>query len=101
MEPLVYAVGIVNAFAWGTKQPAGFTPSEIQFIREILPVYGTVAELKALRRVIGGGSDHSFRAAGSPAGFEGPRRTRWRSRDLPAATPFIPRAIAATVVPRK
>src|SRR5258708_11135579 len=54
MEPLVYAVGIVNAFAWGTKQPAGFTPSEIQFIREILPVYGTVAELKALRRFIGG-----------------------------------------------
>jgi adenylate cyclase len=54
MEPLVYAVGIVNAFAWATKRPGGFSAAEIQFIRDTLPSYGAVAELKALRRFIGG-----------------------------------------------
>lgn len=54
MEPLVYAVGIVNAFAWATRRPGGFSAGEMQFIRDILPAYAAVAELKALRRFIGG-----------------------------------------------
>jgi len=54
MEPLVYAVGMVNAFAWGTKQPGGFTAAEIRLFRDILPPFAAVAELKALRRFIGG-----------------------------------------------
>jgi adenylate cyclase len=54
MEPLVYAVGIVNAFAWATNRPGGFSAGEMQFIRDILPAYAAVAELKALRRFIGG-----------------------------------------------
>ena len=54
MEPLVYAVGIVNAFAWATKRPGGFTAGEMQFIRDILPAYAAVTELKALRRFISG-----------------------------------------------
>jgi len=54
MEPLVYAVGIVNAFAWATKRPGGFSADEMQFIRDILPAYAAVTELKALRRFISG-----------------------------------------------
>lgn len=54
MEPLVYAVGIVNAFAWATKQPGGFSAGDMRFFRDILPAYAAVAELKALRRFIGG-----------------------------------------------
>ena len=53
MEPLVYAVGITNAFSWATKRTGGFAPQELQFMRELLPAYGSVAELKALRRFIG------------------------------------------------
>jgi adenylate cyclase len=54
VEPLVYAVGIVNAFAWATKRAGGFSSDEMQFIRDILPAYAAVTELKALRRFIGG-----------------------------------------------
>jgi adenylate cyclase len=54
MEPLVYAIGIVNAFAWATKRPGGFTADEMWLIRDLLPAYAAIAELKALRRFIGG-----------------------------------------------
>ena len=54
MEPLIYAVGLINAFSWATKRPGGFTPAEMQFMRGLLPAYAAVAELKALRRFIGG-----------------------------------------------
>jgi len=54
IEPLVFAIGIVNAFAWATKRPGGFTAGEMQLIRDILPAYAAVTELKALRRFIGG-----------------------------------------------
>jgi adenylate cyclase len=54
VEPLVYAVGTVNAFAWATKRPGGFSADEIRFMCDILPAYAAVAELKALRRFIGG-----------------------------------------------
>jgi adenylate cyclase len=54
MEPLVYAVGMVNAFAWATKRPGGFSNAEIGFLRDLLPSFAAVAELKALRRFIGG-----------------------------------------------
>jgi adenylate cyclase len=53
MEPLVYATGMVNAFAWATKRPGGFSGAETQFMRDMLPSVGTVAELKALRIFIG------------------------------------------------
>jgi adenylate cyclase len=53
-EPLVYAAGMVNAFAWATKRPSGFSAGEMRFFRDILPSYAAVAELKALRRFIGG-----------------------------------------------
>lgn len=54
MEPLVYAVGIVNAFAWATKRAGGFSSDDMRLFRDILPAYAAVAELKALRRFIGG-----------------------------------------------
>jgi adenylate cyclase len=54
MEPLVYAVGLVNAFSWATKRPGGFSPAELQLFRDILPAFAAVAELKALRRFISG-----------------------------------------------
>jgi adenylate cyclase len=54
MEPLTYAVGLINAFSWATKKPGGFTPAEMRFMRGLLPAYATIAELKALRRFVGG-----------------------------------------------
>jgi len=54
MEPLVYAVGIVNAFSMATRKAGGFSVAEKRFFRDILPAYAAVAELKALRRFIGG-----------------------------------------------
>lgn len=54
MEPLTYSVGIINGFSWATKRAGGFTPAEMQFMRGLLPGYAAIAELKALRRFIGG-----------------------------------------------
>jgi adenylate cyclase len=54
IAPLVYAVGIVNAFSFATRQPGGFRDGELRFFDDILPAYAAVAELKALRRFIGG-----------------------------------------------
>jgi len=54
MEPLIYAAGLINAFSWATKRPGGFTPVEMQLFHDVLPAYAAVAELKALRRFIGG-----------------------------------------------
>lgn len=54
IEPLVYAVGIVNGFSWATRQPGGFGADHLALLRDLLPAYAAVAELKALRRFIGG-----------------------------------------------
>jgi adenylate cyclase len=54
IAPLVYAAGTVNAFSWATRRPGGFSPDEMRFFRDILPTYAAVAEVKALRRFIGG-----------------------------------------------
>jgi adenylate cyclase len=54
MQPLVYAIGLTSAFSWATKRPGGFTPGEMQLFRDVLPAYAAVAELKALKRFIGG-----------------------------------------------
>jgi len=54
IAPLVYAVGITNAISWATRKPSGFSAGELRFFEEILPAYAAVAELKALRRFIGG-----------------------------------------------
>ena len=54
MEPLTYAVGLINAFSWATKKPGGFTPAEMRFMRDLLPGYAAIAELKALRRFVSG-----------------------------------------------
>ncbi|HWB49394.1 MAG TPA: adenylate/guanylate cyclase domain-containing protein [Stellaceae bacterium] len=53
MEPLVYAVGVTNAFSWATKRPGGFTPADMRLFRDVLPACAAVSELKALRRFIG------------------------------------------------
>ena len=54
MEPLVYAAGMVNAFAWATRRTGEFSGAEIRLFRDLLPSYAAVSELKALRRFIGG-----------------------------------------------
>jgi adenylate cyclase len=54
MQPLVYAIGLTSAFSWATKRLGGFTPAETQLFHDVLPAYAAVAELKALRRFIGG-----------------------------------------------
>lgn len=54
IEPLIYAVGMVNAFSWATRRPGGFSAADLRLFRDVLPSYAAVAELKALRRFIGG-----------------------------------------------
>ena len=54
IEPLVYAVGMVNAIAWATRQRGGFSPADLELMRSVLPSFAAIAELKALRRFIGG-----------------------------------------------
>jgi adenylate cyclase len=54
IAPLRYAIGITNGFSWSTRRPGGFTPDEMRFFHGILAPYAAVAELKALRRFIGG-----------------------------------------------
>jgi adenylate cyclase len=54
IAPLVYAVGLVNAISFATREPGGFTAAETNFFDDILPAYAAVAEVKALRRFIGG-----------------------------------------------
>jgi adenylate cyclase len=54
IEPLVYAVGMVNAISWATKRPGGFSAADARFFDDILPAYAAVAELKALRRFLDG-----------------------------------------------
>ncbi|MBV9152500.1 MAG: adenylate/guanylate cyclase domain-containing protein [Alphaproteobacteria bacterium] len=45
--------GLVNAISWATKQPGGFTPDDLQFLKDLLPYLNVVAETKALHRFIG------------------------------------------------
>ncbi|MGH7095220.1 MAG: adenylate/guanylate cyclase domain-containing protein [Stellaceae bacterium] len=54
IAPMVYTVGIVNAFSWATKRPDGFNDAEMRFFGEVMPEYAAVAEIKALRRFVGG-----------------------------------------------
>ena len=54
MEPLIYGIGLINAFSWATKRPGGFTTAEMQFIHDLTPAYATVAESKAMFRFVTG-----------------------------------------------
>jgi adenylate cyclase len=54
MEPLTYSFGLINAFSWATKQPGGFAPAEMRFMRDLLPGFAAIAELKAMRRFVSG-----------------------------------------------
>ena len=52
MEPLIYGVGLINAFSWATKHPGGFTPAETRFMHNLMPAYAAVAESKAMFRFV-------------------------------------------------
>jgi adenylate cyclase len=52
MEPLTYSFGLINAFSWATKQPGGFSAAEQRFMRDLLPGFAAIAELKAMRRFV-------------------------------------------------
>jgi adenylate cyclase len=52
MEPLIYGVGLINAFSWATKRPGGFTAAEARFMHDLMPGYATVAESKAMFRFV-------------------------------------------------
>jgi adenylate cyclase len=45
--------GLVNAIAWATKRPGGFSAAELHFLDDLLPYVSLVAETKALHRFIG------------------------------------------------
>ncbi|HYM71382.1 MAG TPA: adenylate/guanylate cyclase domain-containing protein [Stellaceae bacterium] len=53
IAPLIYGGDLVSALSWATRSPAGFSTTEMQFFRDILPSYAAVSEAKALRRFIG------------------------------------------------
>ncbi len=52
IAPLIYASGEVNTLSWATRRAAGFSANDLAFLNEILPVYATIVELKALRRFV-------------------------------------------------
>ena len=52
IAPFVFE-GLVNAIAWATKRPGGFSPSDLEFLNDLLPYLTVVAETKALHRFIG------------------------------------------------
>jgi len=52
MQPLIYGVGLINAFSWATRRPGGFTAAETQFIHDLMPGYAAIAESKALFRFV-------------------------------------------------
>ena len=52
IAPFVFE-GLVNAIAWATTRPGGFSPADRQFLNDLLPYLTVVAETKALHRFIG------------------------------------------------
>jgi adenylate cyclase len=54
IAPLAYAAGMINALAWATKRPGGFSAADMRVFEDVLPTFAAVAEVKAMRRFIGG-----------------------------------------------
>lgn len=52
IAPFIFE-GLVNAIAWATKRPGGFSATDRQFLNDLLPYLTVVAETKALHRFIG------------------------------------------------
>ncbi len=52
IAPFVYAEGLVNAIAWATRRPGGFSEADLNFLDEVLPALSVTVEIKALRRFI-------------------------------------------------
>jgi adenylate cyclase len=52
IAPVLYTSGVANALSWATRQPGGFSESDLELLDRILPAYGTIVELKAVRRFV-------------------------------------------------
>lgn len=50
IAPLLFSEGRANAVSWATDEARGFSDADLQFFREILPTFATIAEIKTLRR---------------------------------------------------
>ena len=50
IAPIVYASGMVSALSWATRHSGGFGAAELRLFDEILPIYATLVEAKALPR---------------------------------------------------
>src|SRR5437667_9606396 len=48
--PVLYASGMVSALSWATRYPGGFGVEDLRLFDEILQVYTTLVEVKALPR---------------------------------------------------
>jgi len=48
--PVLYASGMVSVLSWATRHPGGFAVEDLRLFDEILPVYTTLVEAKALPR---------------------------------------------------
>ncbi len=48
--PLIFTDGAVHAASWTTRQPSGFSASEVHAIEALVPALARVAEVRALRR---------------------------------------------------
>ena len=48
--PIAYASGMVSTLSWATRHPGGFGHEDLGLFDEILPIYATLVEAKALPR---------------------------------------------------
>lgn len=51
--PMWFSAGLPNSLSFATKDPAGFSASDRELIRAILPALANVLEIKRLRRTLG------------------------------------------------
>lgn len=51
--PMWFSAGLPNSLSFATKDPAGFSASDLELIRAIMPALANVLEIKRLRRTLG------------------------------------------------
>jgi adenylate cyclase len=50
ITPLFFSDGAINVISWGTRQPEGFSPDDLQLLEGLLPSLAAVVEINSLRR---------------------------------------------------
>jgi adenylate cyclase len=53
MAPLIFSNRIVNAMSWASDAPGGFTPDDVELLRDLVPAFVPILEVTAGRRIYG------------------------------------------------